>query len=405
MSIIDGYMTAELSNKIKSIEVDFIETFSNGFQSDNQYLYQEDFGERLSLLLSSIHYHVNLLLREMNSRMKQKNFYYLADSSRKLLACINIVDRLSKISELKNIDFTVDKEYGEIFQKCNQFLMEYNGSSIPTDMDQNEIKYELPIFFIGDTINKKSGGVESAFKLFPIGEGSYAQVFKYFDDFYDKYFVVKRARTNLDAKELERFYKEYEVMKSINSPYVLEVYRLDKNKNEYFMEFADFSLYDYILKNNQKLNFTIRRKLCLQIIRAFEVFDRIGVLHRDISPKNVLLKKYQDEVVVKIADFGLVKTVDSQLTSLETEVRGYFNDVSSLSTEGFKNYNKQYEYYALSKLIYFVLTGRYKNMNKFDFPKLKEFMEKGLNSNHNLRYKAIAELRDAFLEIQEEWKF
>ena len=405
MSIIDGNMTVELSNKIKSIEVDFIETFSNGFQSDNQYLYQEDFGERLSLLLSSIHYHVNLLLHEMNSRMKQKNFYYLADSSRKLLSCINIVDRLSKISELKNIGFTVDKEYGEIFQKCNQFLMEYNGSSIPTDMEQNEIKYELPIFFIGDTINKKSGGVESDFKLFPIGEGSYAQVFKYFDDFYDKYFVVKRARTDLDAKELERFYKEYEVMKSINSPYVLEVYRLDKNKNEYFMEFADFSLYDFILKNNQKLNFMIRRKLCLQIIRAFEVFDRIGVLHRDISPKNVLLKKYQDEVVVKIADFGLVKTVDSQLTSLETEVRGYFNDVSSLSTEGFKNYNKQYEYYALSKLIYFVLTGRYKNMNKFDFPKLKEFMEKGLNSNHNLRYKAIAELRAAFLEIQEEWKF
>jgi len=32
-------------------------------------------------------------------------------------------------------------------------------------------------------------------------------------------------------------------------------------------------------------------------------------------------------------------------------------------------------------------------------------MEKGLNSNHNLRYKAIAELRAAFLEIQEEWKF
>ena len=402
MSIIDEYMTAELSNKIKSIEVDFIETVSNEFQSDNQYLYQEDFGERLSLLLSSIHCHVNLLLREMNSRMKRKNFYYWADLSRKLLACINIVDRLSKISELKNIGFTVDKEYGEIFQKCNQFLMEYSGSSIPTDMEQNEIKYELPIFFIGDTINKKSGGVESGFKLFPIGEGAYAQVFKYFDDFYDKYFAVKRARTDLDAKELDRFYKEYEVMKSINSPYVLEVYRLDKNKNEYFMEFADFSLYDFILKNNQKLNFTIRRKLCLQIIRAFEEFDRIGVLHRDISPKNVLLKKYQDEVVVKIADFGLVKTVDSQLTSLETEVRGYFNDVSSLSTEGFKNYNKQYEYYALSKLIYFVLTGRYKNMNKFDFPKLKEFMEKGLNSNHNLRYKAIAELRDAFLEIQEE---
>ena len=183
--------------------------------------------------------------------------------------------------------------------------------------------------------------------MFPFGEGSYVQVFKYFDDFYDKYFAVKRAKTDLDAKELERFYKEYEVMKSINSPYVLEVYRLDKNKNEYYMEFADFLLYNYILKNNQKLSFIARRKICLQIIRAFDVFDRIGLLHKDISPKNVLLKKYLEEVVVKIADFGLVKTVDSQLTSLETEVRGYFNDVTGLSTEGFKNYSKQYEYYAL----------------------------------------------------------
>ena len=347
MSIVDEEMTAEFSNKLKSIEIDFLEMFSKGFQSDYQYLYESNFGARLSLLLSSIHYHVNLLLREMNSRIKQKNFYFLAESSRELLTCIDIVNRLLNVSELKNSGFIIDRDYGEIFDNCKEFLMEYRGSSIPTDMGQVEVKYELPIFFIGDIINKKSGTVESSFKLFPIGEGSYAQVFKYFDDFYDKYFAVKRAKTDLDAKELERFYKEYEVMKSINSPYVLEVYRLDKTKNEYYMEFADFSLYDYILKNNQKLSFIARRKICLQIIRAFDAFDRIGLLHKDISPKNVLLKKYLEEVVVKIADFGLGKTVDSQLTSLETEVRGYFNDVTGLSTEGFKNYSKQYEYYAL----------------------------------------------------------
>ena len=44
-------------------------------------------------------------------------------------------------------------------------------------------------------------------------------------------------------------------------------------------------------------------------------------------------------------------------------------------------------------------------MSKFDFPKLKEFMEKGLNSNHNLRYKTIGELKRAFLDIQDKWKF
>lgn len=33
-----------------------------------------------------------------------------------------------------------------------------------------------------------------------IGEGSYAKVFKYKDDFYDKYFVLKRAKNDLDKK-------------------------------------------------------------------------------------------------------------------------------------------------------------------------------------------------------------
>ncbi|XQF94187.1 protein kinase domain-containing protein (plasmid) [Pseudoalteromonas espejiana] len=49
-------------------------------------------------------------------------------------------------------------------------------------------------------------------------------------------------------------------------------------------------------------------------------------MHRDISPKNILLKEYDDVAVVKIADFGLVKIVDSELTSENTDFKGYYND-------------------------------------------------------------------------------
>lgn len=402
VSAIKEYTTSEFLNKIKSIESDALEVFPGDFQSDKQYLYEIFFGERFSLLLSSIHHYINLLLQEINSRIKRKNFHYTATSSRNLIACIDIVERLLKISELKNTGFIIDKEYGEVLNACKGFLVEYGGSTIPTNMKEIEIKFELPIFLIGDTISKKNGAFESIFKLQPIGKGAYAQVYKYYDDYYDKYFAIKRADKNLDDKMLERFYKEYEVMKSLNSPYVLEVYRLDKNANEYVMELADFSLYKYISKNNQKLGFTVRRKICLQIIKAFEFLDGMNILHRDISPRNILIKKYQKEVVVKIADFGLVKTIDSQLTSLDTDIRGYFNDISGLNIDGFMNYNKQYEYYALSKLIYFVLTGRYKNMTKYDFPNLKEFMERGVNPNHSCRYRTIDELKKAFLKIQEQ---
>lgn len=402
MSVIKEYTTPEFLNKLKSIESDILKVFPGDFQSDKQYLYENSFGERFSLLLSSIHHYINLLLQEMNSRIKRKNFHYIAASSRNLIACIDIVERLLKIPELKNTGFIIDKEYCEVLNYCKGFLVEYGGSTIPTNMKEIEIKFELPIFLIGDTISKKNGASESIFKLQPIGKGAYAQVYKYYDDYYDKYFAIKRADKNLDNKTLKRFYKEYEVMKSLNSPYVLEVYRLDKNTNEYVMELADSSLYKYILKNNQKLGFKVRRKICLQIIKVFEFLDEMDILHRDISPRNILIKKYQKEIVVKIADFGLVKTIDSQLTSLDTDVKGYFNDISGLSIDGFMNYNKQYEYYALSKLIYFVLTGRYKNMAKYDFPNLKEFMENGVNPNHNYRYRTIDELKKAFLKIQEQ---
>jgi len=46
-----------------------------------------------------------------------------------------------------------------------------------------------------------------------IGEGSYANVYKYKDPFYKNFFVVKRAKDNLNAKEIERFQREFNAMK------------------------------------------------------------------------------------------------------------------------------------------------------------------------------------------------
>ena len=59
-------------------------------------------------------------------------------------------------------------------------------------------------------------------------------------------------------------------------------------------------------------------------------------------------------MVVKIADFGLVKIPDSTFTTVNTEFKGYFND-PSLVVEGFNTYNMLHETYALTRVIYYVL--------------------------------------------------
>src|SRR5690606_8050058 len=125
----------------------------------------------------------------------------------------------------------------------------------------------IPIFSPQNSIDIESQKNVSDLRL--IGEGSYAQVFKYFDKYYNKTFALKRAKNNLTQKELERFRREYDQMRSLNSPYVLEVFGYNEANKEYVMEFMDASLDQYISAINTNLSFQEKVRLGFQIIRAF----------------------------------------------------------------------------------------------------------------------------------------
>jgi Serine/threonine protein kinase len=186
-------------------------------------------------------------------------------------------------------------------------------------------------------------------------------------------------------------------MRGLSSPYVLEVFGYNEANKEYVMEFMDSTLDKYISRNNGKFSFRERLNLGLQIIRAFTYIHSINILHRDISPKNILIKNYDDVVVVKIADFGLVKVVDSHLTSVNTDFKGYFND-PNLVVEWFDKYESLHETYALTRILYYVLTGKTRTDKVSE--NLRTFVEKGLNSDKRLRFKDVDELRQAFQSIK-----
>lgn len=70
-----------------------------------------------------------------------------------------------------------------------------------------------------------------------LGDGSYARVFVYTDPTYNIPIVIKRAKPELDDDELKRFKQEFEVLKTLKSPYIIEVYSYNDVKHEYTMEF------------------------------------------------------------------------------------------------------------------------------------------------------------------------
>lgn len=186
-------------------------------------------------------------------------------------------------------------------------------------------------------------------------------------------------------------------MSRLASPYVVEVYNYNDIRKEYIMEYMDTTLYTYIEKNNSILDIPARKSIGLQILKAFSYIHSKSLLHRDISPNNVLIKKYDDVVVIKVSDFGLVRIPNSDLTSLQTEVKGCFND-PSLQIEGFNNYSLVHEIYALTRLLYFVMTGK-TNLNNVKNNMLKCFLEKGTSAIKSNRFQSLEELSKSFKEL------
>ena len=218
----------------------------------------------------------------------------------------------------------------------------------------------------------------------------YANVFKYKDTFYNRYFVVKRAKKDLNEKEVARFRREYDEMYDFSSPYIVDVFRYDETKNEYIMEYMDYTLDSYIAKNNSKLSLLQRKSIAFQVLKAFDYIHSKNRLHRDISPKNILIKEYDEVAVVKISDFGLVKIPDSTLTTVNTEFKGCFND-PELVVEGFDTYSILHETYALTRIVYYIITGK-TNTDKIKNEKLQESVIKGLNTDKTKRFQNVNEM-------------
>ncbi|EAI6214934.1 protein kinase family protein [Campylobacter jejuni] len=347
---------------------------------------------KLKLVLSTLHNNIIECFKKMNSRLpstENSNNHYWADDSRKLKFNIELALYLQKEFKDSELSFWIDEYYYNVFKQCLNFLKSSEGSEIPLGMQKITIYEAIPIFVKLNSISNPE--VNKNYSLDLIGDGSYAKVYKYYDEFYKHYFALKKLNKKVNDKEIQRFIKEFNIMKQINNPYILKVYSLDENKKEYIMEYVDFTLKEYIHKNNSKLSSDERISLGIQIIKGIKTLWNKNILHRDISLKNILIKQYDDIVVIKISDFGLVKELNSELTSENTEIKGSLNEISRLQKKGFNNYDKSDEIYALSRVLYFIATGRTNLINtKCDF------LEKGINDNVKNRYNNLDDLMRDF---------
>jgi hypothetical protein len=297
---------------------------------------------------------LNELFKFMNQKARS-NSHYNANQSRELMSLIEEMRTAETDLRLVGITVSMKDSYRRCIDRCAEFLDESGGSTIPPDFDPVVVdEYEAVFSASGTEVHLPDRAASIHLKL--VAEGAFAFVYRYDDPLYDIPFALKRAKMGLDKKDLIRFRNEFDLLKEIHHPNILQVFKFNDEKNEYSMEFCDATLRGFICQHNSRLPFGTRKRIALQFLFGLNHLHGRQHLHRDVSLQNVLVKTYDGgAVAVKVSDFGLLKGHDSTLTRTESELRGTIFDPT---IESFKAYNILNEIYAIGWVLSFIFSGR-----------------------------------------------
>jgi serine/threonine-protein kinase len=183
-----------------------------------------------------------------------------------------------------------------------------------------------------------------------------ATVYRAVDTRLDRVLALKVMHPTLatDAAFVERFIREAKSVARLDHPNVVQVF--DQGAEGAYVYLAMEYIAGCTLRDVLRERGALRPRAALDILEpvlaALGAAHRAGFVHRDMKPENVLIG---DDGRVKVADFGLVRAVDT-VTSTTGSVLG---TVSYLAPEQIEQgtADPRVDVYACGVLLYEMLTG------------------------------------------------
>lgn len=116
---------------------------------------------------------------------------------------------------------------------------------------------------------------------------------------------VLTADLTQDKERLQRFEQEAFAASSLNHPSILTIHEIGRIDNTHFIatEFIDgVTLRQHMARDRMTINEVL--DVAVQIVGAVAAAHQAGIVHRDIKPDNIMLRR---DGFVKVLDFGLAK--------------------------------------------------------------------------------------------------
>ncbi|NUM32999.1 MAG: protein kinase [Candidatus Brocadiae bacterium] len=203
-------------------------------------------------------------------------------------------------------------------------------------------------------LHKKIGDYEIVELL---GEGGMADVYKVVSRFRKRPRALKVMKAQAG---FERFNREFESAHSLRHPNIIRVYDTGKIEGRpyFFMEYMDGGTLSRRIEKMGIIPLREALSVLKQIAMGLKYAHENNIIHRDIKPSNILLgQDSSQEIVAKIADFGIARTTTDNQITVTGQLVGTFKYMSPEYIRGL-NIDGHADIFSLGIVAYEMFTGR-----------------------------------------------
>jgi serine/threonine protein kinase/Tfp pilus assembly protein PilF len=145
-----------------------------------------------------------------------------------------------------------------------------------------------------------------------IGSGGMGEVYLATDITAGRKAALKLLPTRFtgDAERLKRFQGEAHAAVALNHPNILTVYEIGEDHSAHYIAselIEGETLHQRLMRGRMELSEAV--DVAIQVASALAAAHEAGIVHRDISPGNIMLRR---DGYVKVLDFGIAKLAEQE---------------------------------------------------------------------------------------------
>ena len=190
-----------------------------------------------------------------------------------------------------------------------------------------------------------------------LGKGGMGRVYRVLDTKINEEVALKLIKPEIaDSRTIERFGNELKMARKISHKNVCRMYHLSEESGTHYitMEYVPGETLKGMIRMTKQLSVGTAVNIANQICEGLTEAHRLGVVHRDLKPQNIMIDKQGN---ARIMDFGIARSLESEGTTRPGVMIGTPEYMSPEQTE-FRDVDQRSDIYSLGIILFEMLTGR-----------------------------------------------